>query len=197
MRVPLLYSWALMALLPVTSSAGSSGSVLLRVPLQQGPLSQPAAPRGPSRAARTRRGARGMNFVNMIDNLRGKSGQGYYIEMAVGTAPQKVRLNPNKRALSPYNKTARFHTTHTVCDVAYWHFLSPEKKKKAIQMLCYIFIIFLDRKDFVQDNIIYSHCVLLYLSRLKMGWNVEVVFQHGYHNNSEIQKCIQINHNSL
>lgn len=102
MRVPrlLLYSWALMALLPVTSSAGSSGSVLLRVPLKQGPLSQPAAPRGPSRAARTRRGVRGMNFVNMIDNLRGKSGQGYYIEMAVGTAPQKVRLNPHKRALT-------------------------------------------------------------------------------------------------
>lgn len=60
-----------------------------------------------------------MNFVNMIDNLRGKSGQGYYIEMAVGTAPQKVRLNPNKRALSPYNKTAHFHNTHPVYDVVY------------------------------------------------------------------------------
>lgn len=102
MKVPrlFLYSWTFMALLPVTSSAGSSGSLLLRVPLQQGPLSQPAAPRVPSRAARTRRGVRVMNFVNMIDNLRGKSGQGYYIEMAVGTPPQKVRLDPNKWVLT-------------------------------------------------------------------------------------------------
>jgi len=90
-----------MTLLPGSTSAGSSDSLLLRVPLQQGPLSQPAPPRGPPRVARTRRGVRGMSFVNMIDNLRGKSGQGYYIEMAVGTAPQKVRLNPDTRALSP------------------------------------------------------------------------------------------------
>ncbi|KAK2881629.1 hypothetical protein Q8A67_018897 [Cirrhinus molitorella] len=94
MKVPclLLYSWAFVALLPVTSFADSSGSALLRVPLRQGPLSQPAAPRGPSRSARTRRGASGMTFVNMIDNLRGKSGQGYYIEMAVGTPPQKLNI---------------------------------------------------------------------------------------------------------
>uniref|UniRef100_A0A673GJB3 Beta-secretase 1 n=1 Tax=Sinocyclocheilus rhinocerous TaxID=307959 RepID=A0A673GJB3_9TELE len=90
MRVPrlLLYSWALVALLPVPCS----GAVLLRVPLRQGPLSQPAGPRGPSSSARTRRGASAVNFVNMIDNLRGKSGQGYYIEMAVGTPPQKLNI---------------------------------------------------------------------------------------------------------
>ncbi|XP_051966442.1 beta-secretase 1-like [Xyrauchen texanus] len=94
MKVPhlILYSWAFVALLPVTSSGGSPGSVLLRVPLRQGPLSQPATPRGSTRAARTRRGVGGMNFVNMIDNLRGKSGQGYYIEMAVGTPPQKLNI---------------------------------------------------------------------------------------------------------
>lgn len=88
MRVPrlFLYSWALVALLPVPCS----GAVLLRVPLRQGPLSQTAGPRGPSR---TRRGASAVSFINMIDNLRGKSGQGYYIEMSVGTPPQKVRLD--------------------------------------------------------------------------------------------------------
>uniref|UniRef100_A0A672LA39 Beta-secretase 1 n=1 Tax=Sinocyclocheilus grahami TaxID=75366 RepID=A0A672LA39_SINGR len=85
MRLPrlLLCSWAFVALLSVTSS------VLLRVPLRQGPLSQPAAPRGPSRS---RRAASGMNVVNMIDNLRGKSGQGYYIEMAVGAPAQKLNI---------------------------------------------------------------------------------------------------------
>lgn len=31
------------------------------------------------------------SFVEMIDNLRGKSGQGYYVEMTVGSPPQKVR----------------------------------------------------------------------------------------------------------
>ncbi|KPP74983.1 hypothetical protein Z043_105802, partial [Scleropages formosus] len=40
---------------------------------------------------RQRRGAGSINFVDMIDNLRGKSGQGYYVEMAVGTPPQKGR----------------------------------------------------------------------------------------------------------
>ncbi|KTF74431.1 hypothetical protein cypCar_00034480, partial [Cyprinus carpio] len=90
MRVPrlLLYSWTLLALLPVPCS----GAVLLRVPLRQGPLSQTAGPRGPSSSSRTRRGASAVNFVNMIDNLRGKSGQGYYIEMAVGSPPQKLNI---------------------------------------------------------------------------------------------------------
>lgn len=87
----ILYLWALTTLLPVTFSGTVSGPVLLRVPLRQGSLPQPAATRGPVRSVRVRREAGGMNFVNMIDNLRGKSGQGYYIEMAVGTPSQKVR----------------------------------------------------------------------------------------------------------
>lgn len=31
------------------------------------------------------------SFVEMVDNLRGKSGQGYYVEMTVGSPPQTVR----------------------------------------------------------------------------------------------------------
>uniref|UniRef100_A0A8B9J9C6 Beta-secretase 1 n=1 Tax=Astyanax mexicanus TaxID=7994 RepID=A0A8B9J9C6_ASTMX len=43
-------------------------------------------------APRRRRAARSVTFVDMIDNLRGKSGQGYYVEMAVGTPPQKLNI---------------------------------------------------------------------------------------------------------
>ncbi|XP_062364596.1 beta-secretase 1 isoform X3 [Cinclus cinclus] len=32
------------------------------------------------------------SFVEMIDNLRGKSGQGYYVEMTVGSPPQKLNI---------------------------------------------------------------------------------------------------------
>ncbi|KAG7270525.1 hypothetical protein CRUP_026417 [Coryphaenoides rupestris] len=45
------------------------------------------------RLSRRRRGLKGVSFVvNMIDNLRGKSGQGYYVEMAVGSPPQKLNI---------------------------------------------------------------------------------------------------------
>uniref|UniRef100_A0A8C3IA96 Beta-secretase 1 n=1 Tax=Chrysemys picta bellii TaxID=8478 RepID=A0A8C3IA96_CHRPI len=32
------------------------------------------------------------SFMNMIDNLRGKSGQGYYVEMTLGSPPQKLNI---------------------------------------------------------------------------------------------------------
>uniref|UniRef100_A0A8C8DIE0 Beta-secretase 1 n=1 Tax=Oryzias sinensis TaxID=183150 RepID=A0A8C8DIE0_9TELE len=67
----------------------------IRVPLRQGAGGeQPLPPAGGGRrsSARRRRGASpgDISFVDMIDNLRGKSGQGYYVEMAVGSPPQKV-----------------------------------------------------------------------------------------------------------
>lgn len=72
----------------------TSGPLAIHFPLRQGPLSEPQpqhlARHRSSRAARRRRGVGGINFVDMIDNLRGKSGQGYYVEMAVGSPPQKV-----------------------------------------------------------------------------------------------------------
>lgn len=69
----------------------------IRVPLRQGLPSeaQPAAKQRAPGASRRRRSAEGISFVDMIDNLRGKSGQGYYVEMAVGTPPQKVRSSPS------------------------------------------------------------------------------------------------------
>uniref|UniRef100_A0A8C4LCF5 Beta-secretase 1 n=1 Tax=Equus asinus TaxID=9793 RepID=A0A8C4LCF5_EQUAS len=36
-------------------------------------------------------GRRG-SFVDMVDNLRGKSGQGYYVEMTVGSPPQTLNI---------------------------------------------------------------------------------------------------------
>lgn len=59
----------------------------IRLPLRGGSAPPPGARarRAPEEAER--RSA----FVEMIDNLRGKSGQGYYVEMTVGSPPQKVR----------------------------------------------------------------------------------------------------------
>ncbi|XP_029570644.1 beta-secretase 1-like [Salmo trutta] len=74
----------------------TSGPLTIHFPLRQGPLSEtqpsPVAPQRFLRAERRRRGVRGINFVDMIDNLRGKSGQGYYVEMAVGSPPQKLNI---------------------------------------------------------------------------------------------------------
>ncbi|XP_048471318.1 beta-secretase 1-like [Rhincodon typus] len=33
-----------------------------------------------------------INFMDMVDNLRGKSGQGYYVEMTIGTPAQKLNI---------------------------------------------------------------------------------------------------------
>ncbi|XP_034024650.1 beta-secretase 1-like [Thalassophryne amazonica] len=75
---------------------GASGLPLaIRLPLRQAAEQTPAAAssreRGGATATRRRRSAAasGISFVDMIDNLRGKSGQGYYVEMAVGSPPQK------------------------------------------------------------------------------------------------------------
>lgn len=99
-----LFLWtALFLMSGGQSAADPSGLPLaIRVPLRQGARASPPVPQLPPAAmerssarnstARRRRGAAtgGISFVDMIDNLRGKSGQGYYVEMAVGSPPQKV-----------------------------------------------------------------------------------------------------------
>lgn len=101
--------WTAVCLLSSGESAPSSSglSPAIRVPLRQGAGGEPPLPpdasaqagrsgegggEGRRYPARRRRGAApgGISFVDMIDNLRGKSGQGYYVEMAVGSPPQKV-----------------------------------------------------------------------------------------------------------
>lgn len=85
------------------ATPSSSGPLAIRVPLRQvsRPQPPPTAPQHAgsgrvglsARLARRRRGAGGgINFLEMVDNLRGKSGQGYYVEMAVGTPPQKLNI---------------------------------------------------------------------------------------------------------
>ncbi|KAK1790120.1 hypothetical protein P4O66_013957, partial [Electrophorus voltai] len=88
----LLLSWTIMSLFEVSMSGTSS--TVLRVALRQGPHTppQPEPWQGPQMPMRKRRGTSSINFVDMIDNLRGKSGQGYYVEMAVGTPPQKLNI---------------------------------------------------------------------------------------------------------
>ncbi|XP_015193261.2 beta-secretase 1 isoform X2 [Lepisosteus oculatus] len=84
----------------LASVSGDAGPPGIRVPLCKGPPAEPALqpdppppPPGarsrPPRAAGDSRGTGAVSFVDMIDNLRGKSGQGYYVEMTVGTPPQK------------------------------------------------------------------------------------------------------------
>ncbi|GLD68055.1 proprotein convertase subtilisin/kexin type 7 isoform X1, partial [Lates japonicus] len=109
------------------SAPDASGLPLaIRVPLRQGARAEQSSPplppaaaasataaaaaaaaamrieRGDARrySARRRRGAAagGISFVDMIDNLRGKSGQGYYVEMAVGSPPQKLKYRDLGRA---------------------------------------------------------------------------------------------------
>lgn len=107
-----IFIWTVCLLGGGQSAPNSSGlSLAIRVPLRQGARGQQPAPLTPAAAAldrergnagrspvRRRRGAAasGISFVDMIDNLRGKSGQGYYVEMAVGSPPQKVKLSFTK-----------------------------------------------------------------------------------------------------
>ncbi|XP_033970465.1 beta-secretase 1 isoform X2 [Trematomus bernacchii] len=102
-----LFMWTTLCLLShVQSVPDASGLPLaIRVPLRQGALAEKPSPLPPAaayrehgnaakRSARRRRGAAAssITFVDMIDNLRGKSGQGYYVEMAVGSPPQKLNI---------------------------------------------------------------------------------------------------------
>lgn len=116
------------------SAAHPSGLPLaIRVPLQQGARTSPPAPplppaaaeRGSARhsATRRRRGAAagGISFVDMIDNLRGKSGQGYYVEMAVGSPPQKVS-DGETCVFSTCVSTPHvlfFHSTPNICTYSF------------------------------------------------------------------------------
>ncbi|KAM6238234.1 beta-secretase 1 [Porphyrio hochstetteri] len=60
----------------------------IRLPLRGGA----ALPPGPRARRAPEEAERGGSFVDMIDNLRGKSGQGYYVEMTVGSPPQKLNI---------------------------------------------------------------------------------------------------------
>ncbi|TNN34593.1 Beta-secretase 1 [Liparis tanakae] len=114
LRSTCLLVWATVGLLANGQSAPDASGLprAIRVPLRQSARAEQPTPLPPAAAAnlergnagkrhasRKRRGAaaaavatRGISFVDMIDNLRGKSGQGYYVEMAVGSPPQKLNI---------------------------------------------------------------------------------------------------------
>uniref|UniRef100_K7F275 Beta-secretase 1 n=1 Tax=Pelodiscus sinensis TaxID=13735 RepID=K7F275_PELSI len=63
----------------------------IRVPLRNGMGTLQQGPRVQRSVAEEQEDSRQRSsFVNMIDNLRGKSGQGYYVEMTLGSPPQKT-----------------------------------------------------------------------------------------------------------
>lgn len=65
----------------------------IRLPLRSGLAGPPLGLRLPRETDEEPEepGRRG-SFVEMVDNLRGKSGQGYYVEMTVGSPPQTLNI---------------------------------------------------------------------------------------------------------
>lgn len=68
----------------------AAGEVAIKVPLKNDPGRGAVQFNRAKRSAEEETGQE-TNFMDMKDNLRGKSGQGYYVEMRVGTPPQTVR----------------------------------------------------------------------------------------------------------
>ncbi|XP_004749968.1 beta-secretase 1 isoform X2 [Mustela putorius furo] len=90
--LPWLLLWMGWGVLPARCSQPG-----IRLPLRSGLGAPPLGLRLPRETAEepaeepeepSRRGS----FVEMVDNLRGKSGQGYYVEMTVGSPPQTLNI---------------------------------------------------------------------------------------------------------
>uniref|UniRef100_A0A8C6AQT1 Beta-secretase 2 n=2 Tax=Odontoceti TaxID=9722 RepID=A0A8C6AQT1_MONMO len=94
--LPLLAQWLLRAApapapapftLPLrVASASSRGAAPTPGP---GP---PAEPRADGLALALEPAGGAANFLAMVDNLQGDSGRGYYLEMLIGTPPQKLQI---------------------------------------------------------------------------------------------------------
>nr|XP_058926770.1 beta-secretase 1 isoform X1 [Kogia breviceps] len=83
--LPWLLLWMGSGVLPAHGSQPG-----IRLPLRSGLGGAPMGLRLPRETDEepSRRGS----FVEMVDNLRGKSGQGYYVEMTVGSPPQTLNI---------------------------------------------------------------------------------------------------------
>lgn len=91
--LPLVAQW----LLPRAAPTPAPFTVPLRVavagthPASPGPApGTPALPRADGLALALEPAGAAANFLAMVDNLQGDSGRGYYLEMLIGTPPQKV-----------------------------------------------------------------------------------------------------------
>uniref|UniRef100_A0A5F9CCW3 Beta-secretase 1 n=1 Tax=Oryctolagus cuniculus TaxID=9986 RepID=A0A5F9CCW3_RABIT len=86
--LPWLLLWMGSGMLPAQGTQHG-----IRLPLRSGLGGAPLGLRLPRETEEDPEepGRRG-NFVEMVDNLRGKSGQGYYVEMTVGSPPQTLNI---------------------------------------------------------------------------------------------------------
>lgn len=84
--LPWLLLWMGSAVLPTRCAQPG-----IRLPLRSGLGGTPLGLRLPRDTEEPDEPGRRGSFVEMVDNLRGKSGQGYYVEMTVGSPPQTVR----------------------------------------------------------------------------------------------------------
>uniref|UniRef100_A0A8C8Y495 Beta-secretase 1 n=2 Tax=Panthera TaxID=9688 RepID=A0A8C8Y495_PANLE len=86
--LPWLLLWMSSGMLPARCTQPG-----IRLPLRSGLGGAPLGLRLPRETDEEQEepGRRG-SFVEMVDNLRGKSGQGYYVEMTVGSPPQTLNI---------------------------------------------------------------------------------------------------------
>lgn len=84
--LPWLLLWMGSAVLPTRCAQPG-----IRLPLRSGLGGTPLGLRLPRDTEESEEPGQRGSFVEMVDNLRGKSGQGYYVEMTVGSPPQTVR----------------------------------------------------------------------------------------------------------
>uniref|UniRef100_A0A8C8XDC3 Beta-secretase 2 n=1 Tax=Panthera leo TaxID=9689 RepID=A0A8C8XDC3_PANLE len=90
--LPLLAHWLLRA---APAPAPAPLTLPLRVAAPTPGPGTPAAPRaapGADGLALALEPAAAANFLAMVDNLQGDSGRGYYLEMLIGTPPQKLQI---------------------------------------------------------------------------------------------------------
>lgn len=100
--LPWLLLWMGSGVLPAHSPQPG-----IRLPLRSGLGGAPLGLRLPRETdEEPEESSRKGNFVEMVDNLRGKSGQGYYVEMTVGSPPQTVR-SPGQSHLPPAGAVGR------------------------------------------------------------------------------------------
>nr|KAF6342520.1 beta-secretase 1 [Pipistrellus kuhlii] len=85
--LPWLLLWVGSAVLPARCAQPG-----IRLPLRSGLGGAPLGLRLPRDTEEPEEPGRRGSFVEMVDNLRGKSGQGYYVEMTVGSPPQTLNI---------------------------------------------------------------------------------------------------------
>ncbi|KAF4020620.1 hypothetical protein G4228_012283 [Cervus hanglu yarkandensis] len=94
--LPLLAQWLLRAA-PALASAPFTLPLRVASTTSRGAVptpgpGPPAEPRADGLALALEPAGSAANFLAMVDNLQGDSGRGYYLEMQIGTPPQKLQI---------------------------------------------------------------------------------------------------------